>query len=315
MAPKLAVALIGFSQFRMGWIFRIIRGLIILAVVLALVLGGAAGYLTYRIVTDRNDIEDVGPASYLLSAYENVNFPDAAGGEHEGWLLLGLRGAPVIILCHGYNSNRSELLSLGQVLRENHFNVYLFNFRNAKAKEPASILGVRQVADVLAAIATLSKRHEVNPRRVGLFGTSTGGYAALVAATRSPLVKALVADTVYDTPKEMFDAEVDRRLGGSSPVFRFLVETDYHLLTPGTKAPSAREEIPKLGDIPKLFITGGDKPSLAAATKAIYNDAAQPKRLLQMEHSQTTLISGSEKKEYENQVLAFFLQNLPLRAD
>lgn len=303
------------AQLGTGLRFRILLGMAILVGVLVMVLGGAAGFLAYRIISDHNDIEDVSPSSYLLSAYENLNFTDPAGGEHEGWLLLGLRGAPVVILCHGYNSNRSELLSLGQILRENHFNVYLFNFKNLKASEPSPIMGVRQVSDVMAAIATLTKRPGVNPHRVGLFGTSTGGYAALVAAPRSPLVKALVVDTIYDTPRQMFDSEVDRRLGGSSPMFRLLAEADYHLITLGAKAPSAREALPRLGDMPKLFISGQDTPTLATRTKELYNDAPQPKRLVQLEHSQTTLTSGAEKKEYENQVLTFFLQNLPLRAD
>ncbi len=295
--------------------FRILRGVLILAIVLLIVLGGVAGFLAYRIVNEHNDVEDVTPASYLLSAYENVNFSDPSGGEHDGWLLLGLRGAPVIILCHGYNSNRSELLSLGQVLRENHFNVYLFNFRNSKAREPSPILGVRQVADVLAAIATLTRRPGVNPRRVGLFGTATGAYAALMAAPRSPLVKALAVDSIYDVPKQMFDSEVNRRLGGSSPLFRLLAEADYRLLALGTNPLEVREALPKLGDMPKLFISGEDSPSLAAITGYLYNAAPEPKRLLRMQHSHTTLTSGAEKKEYENQVLTFFLQNLPLRAN
>jgi pimeloyl-ACP methyl ester carboxylesterase len=299
----------------MGWTFRILRGLLILAVVLVIVLGGTAGFLAYKIVTEHNDAVDVTPASYLLSAYENLNFADPAGGEHEGWLLLGLRGAPVIILCHGYNSNRSELLSLGQVLRENHFNVYVFDFRNTKAKEPSPILGVRQTGDVLAAISTLTRRRGINSRRVGLFGVSTGAYAALIAAARSPLVKTLVVDTIYDTPAQMFDSEINRLLGGSSFIFRLVAEAGYRLLALGTKPPAVREELPKVGDMPKLFISGQDTPTLAAVTRDLYNDAPQPKRLLQLDHSQTALTSGSEKKEYENQVLSFFLQNLPLRAD
>src|SRR5712692_787113 len=299
----------------MGWAFRILRWLLILVVILVIVLGGTAGFLAYKIITEHNDAEDVSPGSYLLSAYENLNFADPAGGEHEGWLLLGLRGAPVIILCHGYNSNRSELLALGQVLRENHFNVYVFDFRNTKAKEPSPILGVRQAGDVLAAINTLTGRRGINSRRVGLFGVSTGAYAALIAAPRSPLVKALVVDTIYNSPQQMFDSEINRLLGGSSPIFRFVAETDYRLLTLRTKPPEVRSELPKLGDMPKLFISGQDAPTLAAATRDLYNEAPEPKRLLQLEHSQPALTSGAEKKEYENQVLSFFLQNLPLRAD
>ena len=71
----------------------------------------------------------------------------------------------------------------------------------------------------------------------------------------------------------------------------------------------------KLADIPKLFISGRDNPSLAAMTEELYNQAPQPKQLLVMEHSVSSLASEAEKKEYENQVLNFFLQKLSLRAD
>ena len=44
-----------------------------------------------------------------------------------------------------------------------------------------SDLGPRQAADLLAAIKTVTAQPDINPNRVGLFGTSVGGYAALVA--------------------------------------------------------------------------------------------------------------------------------------
>ncbi len=271
--------------------------------------------MTYRIITARNDTEIVSPATYLLSSFENLNFTDRAGGEHEGWLLLGLKGAPVIILCHGYNSNRSELLSLGTILRENHFNVYIFNFYGTKARTPYSDLGTRETADVLAAIETVTQQPGVNPRRVGLFGTTSGGYAALAAAEQSKLVKALVVDTIYDDSMRMFELQMDYILGGSSGFFHVLAGTEFRLLNVGAKPPRVRETLGKLENMPKLFIKGQDSPSLAAITEELYNHAPEPKRRLVMEHSQPALTSGAEKKEYENQVLTFFLQNLPLRAD
>src|SRR2546425_2641649 len=161
------------SRFPSGPLIRLLIGVLIAVSVGSLALVFSAGYVTYRIVTEHNDTEVVTPASYLLSSYVNLNFTDRSGGEHEGWLLLGLRGAPVILLCHGYNSNRSELVSLGILLRENHFNVYLFNFRSLKERESYSALGLKQASDLLAAIDAITRQPAVNPRRVGLFGAST----------------------------------------------------------------------------------------------------------------------------------------------
>jgi esterase/lipase len=314
MARRRAVAVPAPSRLPIAFIFRVIRGLLILVFVLFLFLGVAAAILTYRVITAHNDTETVSPTSYF-SNYVFLNFNDWAGGEHEGWLLLGLRGAPAIILCHGYGSNRSDLLSLGTILRENHYNVYLFNFSGPKAKEGYSNLGVRQADDLMQAIETVTKQVEVNPHRVGLFGTNLGGYAALVAAMQSPKVKTLAVDTIYAAPERMFELQIDQALGGSSPLFRYIANAEFHLFTWGTKPYPIRDNLSKLQGMPKLFISGRDLPVLAEATEDLYKAAPQPKQLRVLDHSQASLASSAEKKEYENQVLNFFLQNLSLRAD
>ncbi len=315
MASRRGVALLAPSRYSSTFGPRLIWGLLILLGVVLLGLGVAGGFLTYGIVTARNDTETVSPASYLLSTYENLNFRDRAGGEHEGWLLLGgLKGAPVIILCHGYSSNRSELLSLGTVLRDNHFNVYLFNFE-AKSRGKISDLGPSQAETLLKAIDVVAQSPAVNPRRIGLYGTTTGGYAALVAAAQKPLVRALVVDTTFESPTQMFDAEINRRLGGSSRGFLRFAELEFRLFTLGSKPYPLDSNLSKLRAIPKLFIKGRDIPALADVTEELYQKAPPAKQILVLDHSQATLASAAERKEYENQVLTFFLKQLPLRAD
>jgi fermentation-respiration switch protein FrsA (DUF1100 family) len=315
MARRRALAVPAPPKISGEFVLRIALGVLILLVALALALAGVGAGLTYYVTSANNSQESVNPQSYLLSSYISLSFTDRAGGEHEGWLLLGLRGAPAVILCHGYDSNRSDLLSLGSILRDNHFNVYLFNFHGPKAKEAQSNLGSRQASDLMAAIETVTKQPDVNPNRIGLFGTSVGGYAALVAAELNPKVKALAVDTTYSTPEQMFDSQVDRLLGGSSGLFHILTETEFHLASMGGDTYAMPANLPKLASTPKLFISGRDDPPLAAMTEALYDQAPQPKQLLVMEHSVSGLASEAEKKEYENQILNFFLQKLSLRAD
>jgi len=294
---------------------RLLITLAILGLVAGIVLVGVSGFLTYRVVTTRNDTETITPASYLLSNFESVNFTNPAGEEHEGWLLLGLKGAPVIVLCHGYNSNRSELLPLGTLLRDNHFNVYLFNFQGPKTGAAFSNLGVREADDLVAALQTITKRPDVNAQRVGVYGVSAGGYAALLAAQRSPLVKALVVENIYDNPDQMLEFQIDQLLGGSSRMFHFLTRTEFHLL--GGRALSVRNQatFAKLAGVPKLFISSRETAPLAELTESLYREVPPPKRLLVLEHSQSGSASDEEKLEHKNQILSFFLQDLPLRAD
>jgi cephalosporin-C deacetylase-like acetyl esterase len=193
--------------------------------------------------------------------------------------------------------------------------VYLFNFSGPKARESYSSLGVRQAEDLMQAIATVTKQAEVNPHRVGLFGTNLGGYAALVAAEQNAKVKALAVDTIYTAPERMFEVQIDLALGGSSPLFRYIANAEFRLLNLGIKPYPVRDNLSKLQGVPKLFISGRDFTALAVATEELYNAAPQPKELRVLDHSQASLASASEKKEYEDQVINFFLQNLSLRAD
>jgi pimeloyl-ACP methyl ester carboxylesterase len=297
---------------------RIVVKLLLIALILVLVAGlvlvGAGGFFTYEIVTARDDVETVTPSSFLLSHVDTLGFTDTDGEQHDGWLLRGLRGAPVVILCHGYNSNRSEMLSVGTMLQDNRFNVYLFNFWPSQPRRRISDLGVRQAKVLASAIATVTRQEGINPRRLGLFGKNTGGYASLAVAERNPLVKALAVVNVYENPLDMFNAQIDQSLG-STPVFRVIADAEFRLLNLRSDPPAVGENISKLDGMAKFFVSGRDVPSLASTTEKFYGLAPQPKRLLVMDRPQAALETGAERKELENQLLIFFQQNLPLRAD
>ena len=283
------------------------------AVLVVLVCSGA--FLTYRIVTAHDGVENVSPASYLLSSYENVNFKDAHGAGHQGWLLLGLRGAPAIVLCHGYDSNRSALLSLGTVLQANHFNVYLFNFESSGGGSSVSNLGVHEVAVLSAALSTVRKIPGVDPSHVGVYGNSLGAYAALAVAERDPAVEALAVDNVYSRPADLFEVQVDKLVGGAGWLFRILSRAEFRLFNLGSSLPDLQSGLSRLGGKPKLFLASDSESALQKATRQLYQQAPYPKRLAVLPHTQSDVVSGPERKQYEDQVLNFFLHNLPLRSE
>jgi esterase/lipase len=309
LAPK-----VGSSRFPTGAIVRVLAGIVIVVLVCTGVLVGAGAFFTYRIVTEYNDVENVTPSSFLLTNYESLNFLDSQGVEHAGWLLRGLRGAPVVVLCHGYDSNRSELLSLATVLQENHFNVYVFNFAGVEGSHRLNDLGTRNIQVLKAAMRTVMQQPGINPVRAGVFGRTTGGYAALAVAEQTPAVRAIVADTIYEHPRQMLDSQIEQLIG-STPLFRVIMNAEFHLLNLEAHPPDIRANLSKLQGVPKFFLSGRDNPSLAAATEKLYELAPEPKRLLVMDRSTLAFSSGNEKKEYEAQVLTFFLKNLPLHAN
>jgi len=301
-------------RLRPGISLRILSGLVAMVLLSLLAVAAIAGYFTYRVIAEHNDSENVTPTSFLLTNFESLSFTDRLGGEHEGWLLHGLRGAPAIVLCPAYDSNRSDLLPLGAILQANGFNVYTFNFGGAKTRQSISDLGNQQVDDLLSAIQTVTKQRDVNPHTIGLYGATTGAYAVLVAAEQLPLVKAIVIDSVYERPVQMFDSELDQLLGGTSGPFRTIADLEFRLVK-GKNTLPVREDLAKLGTIPKFFISAQDRPVLANITNELYAFSPQPKRMWILEHSYTGQSTGPEKKEYENQVLTFFTQYMHPRAD
>jgi esterase/lipase len=303
------------SAFSGSGFLKVLRGVLIFLAIMLLTLGGVSGVITFKILSERNDTERINPDAIFQTSYVNLSFTDRMGREHDGWLLMGLKGAPAIVLCHGYDSNRSDLLVLGNLLQANHFNAYIFNFQGPKVKDKFNDLGTTQLEILQAAVGKVTQQPGVNANRVGLFGVNTGGYAALAVAQQNPLVNALVLDTIYADPRVMFDAQVDQAIGGAGDAFRIFPRTIFKLINYSKTPPAVQDSMQRLKGKPALFIQGRDSGLLAHQTEMLYNSAPDPKRLLVLDQSYPALASGTVKKEYEDQVLSFFLQNLPLRAD
>src|SRR5260370_8096446 len=69
------------------------------------------GLNVYRIVKPQRTRTDISMERFHGRS-EIVGFSVAGLGKREGWFFPGLRGAPTIVLCHGYESSRGELLTL-----------------------------------------------------------------------------------------------------------------------------------------------------------------------------------------------------------
>jgi len=144
-----------------------------------------------------------------IGTARGVVFPRVAGAR------------PTIILCHGYESSRGELLTLESALQDHQYNVFIFDFAAHGANGGISTLGYREVDEVRAAVDVVAARDDVDPARLGLWGYNLGAYyAALREAEGDKRIRALVLDSVYDQPSQMVKVGVERNgLGG----FPFMV--------------------------------------------------------------------------------------------
>jgi pimeloyl-ACP methyl ester carboxylesterase len=128
------------------------------------------------------------------AGYAAVEFPSADGVELRGWYReSGNRAA--VVLTHGFGGDRRSLLSQAETLAAEGFGILVYDLRShGTSGGHICTRGWQETDDVLAAVAWLSGRADVDADRIGAFGSSIGAQATLRAATQSRAIHAVVAD-------------------------------------------------------------------------------------------------------------------------
>jgi pimeloyl-ACP methyl ester carboxylesterase len=269
-----------------------------------------SGFLLYQILRPARN-----PATFDLSVMmghpATFLFQLANGTTREGWLFPGLRGAPAVIVCHGYLAQRADVLTLVTALQDHQFNVFLFDFSGHGTSPGHTTLGYRETAELRAAVQAITTRDDVDARRVGLWGVDMGGYAALEVATSDPRIVALAVDDAYDDPRTILQIEIKKSgltvLPGVARVSDFV----FRMLNYSFQnEPSVFARIGGTAGIPKLFVETDDRPALANETVKLFAKAPDPKLLLRERLSYRDM-SDDDRKSYESQIVNFFLQSIP----
>lgn len=284
----------------------------LLALVLFIVLALAiiSSYLLYQILQPPRSPANV-DISLLMGHPTVYKFDLPAGGTREGWFFPGLLHGPTIILCHGYGSQRADILTLTTALQEHQFNVYLFDFTGHGSVPGRTALGFNETPELLAAIRGLAKRDDVDQKKFGVWGVDLGAYVALTAAVQDARIKAIAVDSAYDRPKDFLLINVSHTGLGSLPGVQTFSWFGFRLLNYSHRAdPSISEMLPRLASIPKLFIETTDKPALSTATLRMYQAAQGPKFQF-VDSLSYAEMSDEDRRNYETQIVNFFMQNLP----
>ena len=273
------------------------------------------GFFLSRVLMPLQAGETIDPTQFLGNA-QTLEFQTLDGAKHNGWFFPGLRGAPVVIICHGYRSSRSEILTLATSLQQHRYNVFAFNFAgHGESPVGHTTLGYRETEELEAALQMLATRDDIDTKRIGLYGYSLGGYAALSAAPTVPGVKAVVVDSVYPDPKALLRLELTRLGADIIPLLSTTATLEFRLFSMfyrGQEEPP--DALKRMTGVPKLFIAGDDAPQLGKMTQQLYQDAPGPKDLVVLPHTNMPTLVEEERRNYENLVVSFFLRRLPLVA-
>jgi len=198
-------------------------------------------------------------------AWEDVTLPARAGGRFRGYFISGSNGATILIpptLAQGRDGRLRE----AALLAEHEFAVFTFEARPCAGMRPLS-LGYQEVDEVADALDYLLSRRDVDPERIGIYGFSSAGATAIMAAARLPTLRAVVAEGGYgdfaegalglnDEPEHLLLAYFWPLYGVSTRLtYRWVAGSDIDQLSP-------LDVIDQIAPRPILLIYGDQELSL-----------------------------------------------------
>ena len=269
-----------------------------------------AGYLLYQTLKPARN-----PAPFDLSLMmghpTTFAYSIPGGPQREGWLFPGLRGAPAIVVCHGYQSQRADVLTLVTALQDHQFNVFLFDFAGHGTSTGMTTLGYEETTELRAAVQALAGRDDVDRGRFGLWGVDMGGYASLAVAESDKRVGAFAVDDAYDDPRDLLRIEVQKSGLNSLPGVLKFTDFGFRMINYSHReVPPLSAHIGNTQGIAKLFVQSDDRSALSEDTLHLFVAAPEPKQTVRDRVSYRDM-NDDDRKAYESQVVNFFLQNIP----
>jgi pimeloyl-ACP methyl ester carboxylesterase len=295
-----------YSFTRFGKIFSVLLALVLFAVVSS---ASVSGFLLYQVLRPPRNAApfDLG---VMMGHPTTFTFHLADGGSREGWFFPGLRGGPVIVVCHGYLSQRADVLTLVTALQDREFNVFLFDFIGHGTSGGMPTLGYLETAELRSAVQALATRDDVDKQHIGIWGVDMGGYAALEVAASDPRIGAVAVDDAYNDPRDMLQIEIAKSGLTALPGVRALADFGFRMMEYRfRKEPPLSTRLNQTAGIPKLFVESDDRQALADETVSLFTKAPDPKMLLRERLSYRDM-SDDDRKSYESQIVNYFLQNI-----
>ncbi|NNL84045.1 MAG: alpha/beta fold hydrolase [Myxococcales bacterium] len=107
---------------------------------------------------------------------------------------------PGIVLCHGYSGVRSVIFpDYAEHFAAAGYPTLGFDYRGFGGSEGTKwrIIADEQLQDIKNAVTWFEARPEIDPERIGIWGTSNGGAHIVAAAAADPRVKCAVGQVGY----------------------------------------------------------------------------------------------------------------------
>lgn len=268
-------------------------------------------FLLYRILSPTHSQMDLN-ATDFPGRPEEFAFTVPGGAQRTGWFFPGLRGAPTVVLCHGYGSSRAELLTLATSIQDRQYNVFIFDFAGHGTNKGYTTMGFQETRELKAALDGLAQRDDVNKDSFAIWGTNLGAYAALAVAEKTPAVRALILESVYNRPTDFLRLQVTRSGLSHLPWLQSMTTFAFDFEHREDRdVPPDSTGLGSLKGVYKLFLESPDEQELAVSTHTLFLRAPEPKQEAVLSQGNYAGMPDDAKRLYENRILSFLLVNLP----
>ncbi len=307
---------------RLNPILRFSRALFPITVGFVIVIAAFEGWLVYRVTHPRRTSFEITPNHYQLFTGEGVSWGEEQwentdGTTATGWLLRGATGAPAIVLNHGYNKNRAELLNLGVKLCELGYHVLLPDLRgHGTSSVSYTSLGIYEKDDLNAAINFLKGKKNaqgqmlVDGHRLGVYGVSLGGYAALTAAAENPTIKVVIVDSAYPQPNWLTQSVLREMFSADPPLLNQFADWGLRGYFWGHYNEGSAEEALRRYKEQKLWMVTAQANTPTAeelnqTTLDLFQQAQFPKEIVRVERTR-----AEARDAYDDRIVAIFRKDL-----
>ena len=245
--------------------------------------------------------------------YEEINIHVDDSLKLNCWLVKAqppVKGT--VIYLHGVADCKIDGIRFAKLLHDHHFNVFLYDSRrHGESDGKFCTYGYYEKHDVVKIIDYLKSRTDINPGKIGLFGTSMGAAIAIQAAAIDSRIASVVAENSFATLRSIFDDYQKRIIKLPFHYLRNLVIVRSEFMVNFKATDVSPLEAVKNIRIPILFTYGSNDQLINHQYSLMLYDATTgPKDIFPIEHAahnDTWKIGG---EAYEKKVVEFFERTL-----
>lgn len=235
------------------------------------------------------------------AGFAEVGFDSSDGLSLSGWYAPSRNGG-AIVLVNSAGGDRLGSVSHARLLAQHGYGVLLYDARGSgKSEGSPNGYGWDWDRDVAGALDFLTSRSDVDGRRIGALGLSTGADVLLEVAATDRRVRAVVADgATAASLADVLEGDV------MSTIMMAPVMATVQLLSGTRPGPPLRDLATRVSPTPLLFVAAGGMPGEIPMSRVYADAAEEPVELWTLPEAGHTDAIHDEDEAYERRVVEHF---------